>query len=646
MNGITSRCVSFAQGNKDPYQRVNYPFGLVLGVDEFVDEQCYFLEKEYMHNRALHGCGTVSGLQVSVGEEAGDIEVRVSPGIGIDQYGRLFIVSSRQCASLQAWLDTQELAAGDQTLYVVARYAECETELVPIAGQPCSSSEQLSAPSRIKDFFEIDFALEPPVHMAHDAAINLAEFLHRLRRDPAAGSLAGLGESNRLAAIVGPDFITLPPEEFRVHLNSVVEEITGNVGDRLLLVLPQEVQPLLDDIFTYWLTEVRPTLLPDLITPDRPENSETEPPAAEILLAQLDLILPEEGELVLENIEVDNTIRPYLLHTQLIQELFDVQDLGGEGGAGEPDQPVMDFAIIEDVSLQILSLWVRVPNNIDLVPNQTLFIQRVEADGSLATINFEVSEDQARRNDVGRYFRLRTRVNLNNGDHLLFRFETDSISVETESGRRSLSEVIEETPFTFANYRPEQARILAFHVVERADALDPDQIREIVQELMPPPQPQVPFVTITTLTQSDGEFDFLRGYEMWFHLNGQVDLNEGAIEGFSRQNLRVFVENSPGNVTELPVQFEQIRPNIVLAVPRQSPNQPLPFVRFAFELDTRVAIRAFNPLSRAMEEFNSIRNYMERSQQQLAGHIMLSANGDGESLVIYAREQGRARRVQ
>ena len=134
MNGITKRCIPFAQGNKDPFQRVNYPFGLVLGVDEFVDEQCYFLEKEYMHNRALHGCGTVSGLHVSVAEEDGVIEAQVSPGIGIDQYGRVFVVQNRQCAGLPAWLEEQDLSQGEHAIYVVARYDECKTELVPIAG--------------------------------------------------------------------------------------------------------------------------------------------------------------------------------------------------------------------------------------------------------------------------------------------------------------------------------------------------------------------------------------------------------------------------------------------------------------------------------------------------------------------------------
>lgn len=643
MDGITKRCIGFAQGNKDPFQRVNYPFGLVLGVDEFVDEQCYFLEKEYLHNRALHGSGTVSGLLVTVEPEGNDIEARVAPGIGIDQYGRLFVVRTRQCASLPAWIAEQELGVGAQTIYVVARYAECESELVPIAGQPCSSSDQLSAPSRIKDFFAIDFVLTPPPHPAHVAAINLAEFLHRFRRDPSATTLAELGSATRLSAIIGPTPIVLDPVEFRTHINNVVEAITGNPGDRLLRILPQEVQPLLEAIFTYWVTSVRPTLTPDLITPAQPATAGAEPPAAEILLARIDLTLGENGLPPLAEIIVDNSIRPYLLHTQLIQELFTIPDLAGTGGTDAADKPVLAFAIIEDVSAQILSLWLRVANNVVLRPGQNFQLQRIEADGSLRTLNFSVTEDEPRRNDVGRYFRLRTTANLNNGDHLLLRFATDDIPVETPPGPRPLTEIIAEAPFTFANYQPDPAapQLLAFHVVDRAPAIDPAQIRQIVQELLPP-EPRIPFVTITPLTVTEGRNDLLQSYELWFHLDGVADRNEGAIDGITEETVRFLAEDAPGSIRKIGVEFEQIRPNVVLAHPQQ--ERELPFVRVAFLLDAPLTIKAFNPLAGGQDGFGSLREYIKRSQQQLEGHIMRS-DQFGEALVLYIREQGRAWRV-
>ena len=232
MNGITSRCISFSQGNKDPLQRVNYAFGLVLGVDEFVQEQSYFLEKEYQHNRALHGYGTVSGLLVGAAENGADIEVQVERGIGIDQYGRVFIVRNLQCASLASWIADQELQPGDQTIYVVARYAECETGLVPIAGQPCSTSEELTAASRLEDIFEIELTLEPPDHSARDAVVNLSEFLSRFRADPAAVDLGDLGSAAGLVDIIGPQAILDSPADFRIRINQAVEAITGTArGD-------------------------------------------------------------------------------------------------------------------------------------------------------------------------------------------------------------------------------------------------------------------------------------------------------------------------------------------------------------------------------------------------------------------------------
>ena len=41
----------------DPDKRVKYSLGLVLGVDEFEQEQHYLLGRGRQHNRALHGYG-------------------------------------------------------------------------------------------------------------------------------------------------------------------------------------------------------------------------------------------------------------------------------------------------------------------------------------------------------------------------------------------------------------------------------------------------------------------------------------------------------------------------------------------------------------------------------------------------------------
>src|SRR5262249_16520792 len=46
-------------------RRLNYFFGQMLGVDDFRSEQSYFREKHKLHNRCLHGYGTVCGLLVT-----------------------------------------------------------------------------------------------------------------------------------------------------------------------------------------------------------------------------------------------------------------------------------------------------------------------------------------------------------------------------------------------------------------------------------------------------------------------------------------------------------------------------------------------------------------------------------------------------
>lgn len=642
MNGITSRCISFAQGNKDCFQRVNYEFGLVLGVDEFVDEQCYFLEKEYMHNRALHGYGTVSGLLVGKDTNGEDIEVQVEPGIGIDQYGRLFVIRSKQCASLLSWLDDQEDFDG-QTIYVVARYNECETALVPIAGQPCSTSDQQMAPSRIQDSFAIELTLKKPDMPARDAVVNLAEFLSRFRVDPAAPDRSDLGTATRLAPIIGPAVIAEEAAAYITRVDNFVADETGVPGATILNIQPVIVESLLNDIFTYWVTEVRPTLNPDLIDPDAPETADGDPFPPEILLAELNLTFSEDDTLTLDGIDIDNTTRPYLLHTQLIQELFDIPELAGEGGETAPQKEVAEFVSIEDISTRVLNLWFHIDQNMSLVGNENVSLIRVEGDGTLNTITIrDLSEDVGRRNDVGRYYRLISTVDLNDGDFLLLRFDTDRIRVG-DTNPITLSRFIAEAAFTYENYNALRDLLFAFHIVDRPDTIDEEQIRKLILELLPPPEPVIPFVTITPITLRN---TILQGYELWFHLDGIVDLNDGGIENLSQENMAMYAEIAPGIVKEVPLEAIQfIRPNVWMVIPEGGQDQASPLIRMAFALENEMIITAFNPQSDSMETYTTLIEYIDKIGRQLEGHLMHSERF-GEALVVYVREQLAAGRLE
>ena len=55
-------------------KRLNYFYGQMLGVSDFQAEQAYFRDKLKLHNRCLHGYGTVCGLVVSAEEQAKECE--------------------------------------------------------------------------------------------------------------------------------------------------------------------------------------------------------------------------------------------------------------------------------------------------------------------------------------------------------------------------------------------------------------------------------------------------------------------------------------------------------------------------------------------------------------------------------------------
>ena len=505
----------------------------------------------------------------------------------------------------------------------------------------------MSAASRIEDFFEIDFALEEPPHAAHNAVINLAEFLHRWRRDPEAERpeeerFDPADVQEQLAPFIGSELVTLEPANYIEILNDQIETVTGVADAKLLPVHPVMIGPLLDAVFTYWVTEVRPTLQPDLIAPGTPENSEAAPPRSEILLARIDLTLGADNTPALENIDVDNSVRPYLLHTQLIQELFDVQDITGEGGDAEPAKPVRRFATVEDRDPLGLSLWIHLNEDFELIPGNNIELFRIGANGAPNPINsLAVTEIGGSNIEGGRRFRLATRTRLNNQDHLLLVFHTDRIQLTGGT----LTDFIADSPHAYLNFDPSTRRIRVHHIVERAEAIDEETIVEIVRELIPEQQPIVPFVTITPITVSDGGQDFLSNYELWFHLDGVVEQNLGAI-GLTPENVFLIVEDSPGSTQTVQLDPTLIRDNVWLANPgRSTSNSGLAFARFVFPLDRELPMKAFDPILGTQDGFGTLREYMERTQQRLEGHIMRSEEFD-EVLVVYVREQGSARIVR
>ena len=77
---------------------------MVLGVDEFRQEQEHFEWKHALSNLLLHGYGTVCGLQVTAAAQTDDVEIRVSQGYAISPRGKWIWVDRDQCALLGRWI--------------------------------------------------------------------------------------------------------------------------------------------------------------------------------------------------------------------------------------------------------------------------------------------------------------------------------------------------------------------------------------------------------------------------------------------------------------------------------------------------------------------------------------------------------------
>jgi hypothetical protein len=423
-NGVV-QSVSLADGTLGPDLRVNYNFGLVLGVNEFKQEQEYFLQKGYLYNRAFEGYGTVSGLRVTAEWLKGeDVEITVGSGMAIDQFGRPVVVREAQCARLVAWLKRQEEkkkgiieahrpegrekkkeererreereeekqgtarkhhhegkkrpAEGrdvdeyyeeeeeerDLRIYIIARYDDYSTGQVPIAGQACNTGDTDPIYSRIHDSYKIDFSWDPPAMPAWESVRCFAKMMARVRITGHAGRDDTDEIIEQMRKLEDPNSIALCSAPKKSDDDDDDDERNPH-----WFIPADQARTALDRIFTTWVTEVRPKLLPGLLDPAQ-AGTKAQP---DILLAHIDFTLGDgwDGE----NPEIekgdfdqpDNSGRPYLLPTQVMQEMllsghYESHRPNGDGGT----LPESEFATIQVRNNHTLHAWVHHPRRLEI----------------------------------------------------------------------------------------------------------------------------------------------------------------------------------------------------------------------------------------------------------------------------------------
>lgn len=511
----TTPCVSLTTGTLSPDQRVNYAYGMVLGLDEFLQEQLYLLSKDRLHDRALHGFGTVSGLAVSVEPVDDDVQVTVGTGVGVDQWGRTFVVSCDQCARLGAWLATKERAtpgslaqhrgpSGEVTVYVVGSYAECLDNLVPLPGQPCSSSEQTMAASRTRDAWDVELTFDPPAMQRWNTDRRLARILASIvvvdDLPPEQSD-----EDEILAAVLdladraddGPDDLDVPP--------------VGSLPQGSPWQLPSgEAADALDRILTAWVTRVRP--VPALPVDAPPATSD-----AAILLSSITFVPADPFDPNSPSIgdcdDPDDAGRPYLLHTQLIQE---IRSIGNTRVEQSPVELVTLEASSDSNGVTSIDAWFHLDEPV-LLPQQILV---VDEGGSSA--EFDTSPKSPDANGFSTVWRL---VSPEGGIS-----DTDGLQI---SALFPASEVfVGDSSTTLPDIEASSPPFLGQD--ETGDVTAYAAVRAAVQ---PPPQtggaPNAELVDIGTILVNADQVVL----ELWFHLEPR-GVTDDVFAG--RPALRVF----------------------------------------------------------------------------------------------------------
>lgn len=204
----------------DPFTRLRYSYGQLLGAEDFSAEQRYHLLRERLILASLHGHGTVWGLRVAARDDAANntVQLTCAPGLAVDALGRLIHVGQEVCLDITGlalapfW---SELAAPPgaaegsraRRAFVVLSYRACLTEEVPAIAPPCADGSEGLAASRIQDRWRLCLMAEAPPdphELARDAlpegATLRARLLARVLDPPA--SLARLWQEGEEAALL------------------------------------------------------------------------------------------------------------------------------------------------------------------------------------------------------------------------------------------------------------------------------------------------------------------------------------------------------------------------------------------------------------------------------------------------------------
>jgi hypothetical protein len=326
----------------DPSKHVNYQLGMVLGVDDFQAEFTYLSDRARRIVRDLIGYGVISGLHVTVGSatDARGPRLQVGPGGLVTPSGQLVCVSPAQCAYLNEWLRANREAIdlispppSALELAVVACYRECETDDVPIPGEPCRSEDELMKPSRIQDSFALELRFDAPSQAEDDAVRAFVAWIRQIPvvDDPPGDIAAFVAELEKAAAEVD----TSPPAPLA---------FLASPPPPTLRIPRSAAAQYLEALFAFWVTRLRARARSGANAAECGccgGPGELDPGAECLQIAAITVpIAPDviSGDLLVDDgtpIAIDETVRPHLLHLRMLQEwMLATADTGAAAASG------------------------------------------------------------------------------------------------------------------------------------------------------------------------------------------------------------------------------------------------------------------------------------------------------------------------
>jgi hypothetical protein len=336
----------------DESKHVNYTLGMLLSKEDFQQEFAYLLGRDKRLARQAAGYGTLVGLRVSLDttDAVKGARVVVDPGSALTPRGLLVCVRPGQCAYLNEWLTAKRtsleragvVVPGSVTASIVLGYRDCPTDNVLLPGSPCRDEDEMKIPSRVEDSFLLELRTTPPLQNEELAIIDFVAWLRQVA--VGGGAPTTLADFEAAVANAG-QIISSPPESpqspgmTRLHFDPPPASLT---------IDPAAVADYLRAAFRVWTTTLRPRVhslccggqgccVGNRVGVAEPEDllllgTVTMPVTADWTVDLTQTSSPP----TLPPLRLDETSRPTLLHTRMLQELA---NLGGSSGPPSPVAP-------------------------------------------------------------------------------------------------------------------------------------------------------------------------------------------------------------------------------------------------------------------------------------------------------------------